>query len=227
MASIYDIDLGDTVHLEGLQEQAREILMLRHLQTMHETKLLQAHKDSLESRTRELEERNRRDNLTKLYNRSYLDRAIKEEFEAAKLHGWPLTVVFIDLDYFKQVNDSHGHQAGDVVLKNVANILVQQARGGDVVSRYGGEEFVIILPGTGREGAALLGERVLTGLRRATHSVSESEPIVVTASIGIAIHGEQERFQCCGDLVRAADRALYAAKLSGRDRLVFYHAPVR
>lgn len=225
VADIFDIDLGDTMYLEALQEQAKEILTLRNLQALNETKLLQEHKSTLETKTRELEEINRRDNLTKVFNRAYLDNAIREEFEAARAHGWPLAIAFIDLDHFKDVNDRFGHQAGDTILKSAAKILAQQARGGDIVTRYGGEEFVVILPGTGREGAELLCHRLVETFRSTSHAIN-NESVIVTVSVGVAVHGEREQFQGWGDLLRAADRAVYRAKLDGRDRWVWHQAVV-
>ncbi len=226
MAQLFDMNFEDPMLLESIVDQAREILMLRNLQTMQKASELEETTKSLESRTRELEEENRRDNLTGLYNRAYLDCMLEQEYISAKTHAWPLALAFIDLDHFKTINDNYGHQAGDEVLKRAARILMDNARSSDIVTRYGGEEFVILLPGTGAEGASLLCNRILQAFREARHPVEESNDIQVTASLGIAIHGEEKHFESPADLVRAADRAVYAAKLAGRDQCIFYNPDI-
>ncbi len=220
--SLFEIDLGDTRLMESILEEAKEAQVLQNLQLLREASDASATKESLELRTRQLEEQSRRDPLTGLYNRGHLDRVLREEFEQAQRHRWPLSVVFADLDHFKGVNDAHGHQAGDGVLAAAAQLLVSCTRGGDVIARYGGEEFVIVLPGSGSEGARVVCARLVDAFARTHHAVGEGESVVVTASVGVATHGEAVEFQDVSELIRAADRALYTAKLAGRNRLAEY-----
>ncbi len=220
--ALFEIDLGDTRLMEAILEEAKEAQVLQNLQLLREAADASANKETLELRTRQLEEQSKRDALTGLYNRGHLDRVLAEEFEQAQRHRWPLSVVFADLDHFKGVNDLHGHQAGDEVLAAAAQLLVSCTRGGDVIARYGGEEFVIILPGTGCEGARVVCSRLVDAFARTHHTVGDGSSVVVTISVGLATHGEIVEFQDVSELVRAADRALYTAKLAGRNRMGEY-----
>lgn len=222
-ASLFNIDLGDTALLTALMDEAREQLMTRSLKQLHDTDRLQQTTQALETRTRELEVQSRRDGLTGIYNRAYVDAVLQQEFAAAKTHGWPIALMFIDLDHFKEVNDNYGHQAGDLVLRNSARLLMEVARETDIVARFGGEEFLIILPGTGTTGATAASERLLEAFRNAKHSVNGSDGIVVTCSIGIGVQGEAQDFEDPDALVGAADRALYAAKFAGRDQAMIFN----
>jgi diguanylate cyclase (GGDEF)-like protein len=107
--------------------------------------------EHLEARTEALEDKQRRDALTGVFNRGYLDEVLASEFQSAVAHGWPLSIVFADLDRFTLVNDTYGHLAGDTVLIVAARLILDVVRDSDRVARYGGEEFVIILPGLGDE----------------------------------------------------------------------------
>jgi len=221
-ARIFDVDRGDPTLTESILEQAKEILLLRTLQTMHAADELQRTTESLETRTKELEEISRRDGLTGLYSRSHFDEILAEEFREAVKYHWPLAVVIIDLDHFKEINDTYGHQSGDVVLKNAARLLESTFRDTDICARYGGEEFAAVLPGTDRDGAHVVCERLVRAFQATQHRMRGGEGIVVTASIGMASLGEPESFEDIGRFVDAADRALYAAKRAGRNRSVVY-----
>lgn len=214
--------MGHSNLIEAISEQAKEILTLRNLETMQVTAELRRTTQLLESRTRELEEASRRDGLTGVYSRAYLDQSLSEEFDHAKKHDWPISIAFIDLDQFKTVNDTYGHQAGDEVLESVARILIGNTRMGDIVARYGGEEFVIVLPGTGAVGAKGTAERLLKAFRTSRHDIGSGLALAVTVSIGLAIQGENHGFDNVGAFLRAADDALYAAKHNGRNRFVTY-----
>jgi diguanylate cyclase (GGDEF)-like protein len=177
--------------------------------------------ENFEARTAELENKHRRDALTGVFNRGHLDQVLDVEFRSALAGGWPLSVVFADLDRFKQVNDTYGHPAGDAVLIATADIILDAVRDTDCVARYGGEEFVIIFPGLGSEGAKKIGERILARLRSAHHEVTGGT-VVATASLGLATHGPGAPFESAAKLLEAADRSVYAAKRQGRNRLVTY-----
>lgn len=157
------------------------------------------------------------DDLTRILNRRFGVRRLSEEFSRAVRHGTPLSVLFIDIDHFKTFNDTFGHDAGDEVLKRVAAELEGHIRSGDVACRYGGEEFMIVAPGTGMKDAARLGERLRRIVQAAALPWGQKE-LSVTISVGLATW-PVEQASVADELVSAADEALYAAKRAGRNRL--------
>ena len=221
-AMLFETDLTDYGLSEALIDQAKETLMLRNMQLIRQSDCLLDESKDLEDRTRALEERASRDGLTGLYNRAYLDEVIEKEFEMAKAHDWPLAIMFIDLDHFKHVNDTYGHQAGDDILVETARVLSKGTRDDDVVARFGGEEFVIVLRGCGEKPARVLTERMVNTFRKTKHPIKGSEEIVVTASIGFAVMGDGNNFADVKALINAADVAVYEAKSQGRDCSVMY-----
>ena len=167
-------------------------------------------------KTREaLREQATHDGLTGLFNRSSILEALDDEISRAARSNQPVSVIMADLDRFKLVNDTHGHLAGDAVLREAARRLKSSARRYDSVGRYGGEEFLIVLPGCDATDAAAQAERMCAAIG-GTPIVTPSEPLVVTASLGVACssHCPPEA------LVHQADDALYAAKAGGRNQVV-------
>jgi diguanylate cyclase (GGDEF)-like protein len=162
----------------------------------------------------ELQEQALRDALTGLYNRRFLEEILPREIARASRDVQPLSVIFVDLDHFKGVNDTHGHAAGDQVLRIIGQFLVEAARASDVVCRYGGEEIVIVCPGMTLAAAVQRVEAWRQSIARMATEVNGTE-ISVTLSAGIAefpTHG-----QSMVSIVQAADKALYAAKAAGRN----------
>ncbi|MFO0713457.1 MAG: diguanylate cyclase [Sandaracinus sp.] len=157
------------------------------------------------------------DDLTGLYNVRYLQQRFAEEWKRAERHREPLAIAMLDVDHFKLVNDQHGHDVGDAVLREVSTRLKGSVRDTDVVARYGGEEFVVLLPSTQLAGALVVAERIrkAIGSRRVETARARLD---VTTSIGVALYpsrGVSSKDQ----LLRAADAALYRAKEEGRDRI--------
>lgn len=166
---------------------------------------------------RRLEHLSQHDALTGLANRRVLGESVERAWQRFRRRGEPFAVVALDLDHFKRVNDTHGHQAGDAVLVETARRIQRVARAADVVARHGGEEFVVLMPEAGLPGAAALAERLLQRLR-ATPCEAAGAPLCVTASAGVAVaRGDDEDPQA---VLRRADEALYRAKAEGRDRVV-------
>ncbi|MCB2186506.1 MAG: GGDEF domain-containing protein [Deltaproteobacteria bacterium] len=168
----------------------------------------------LEASKRKIEELSRTDALTGLYNRRYFFDAAAQMLSLARRHGYPVTVLLLDLDHFKAVNDRFGHLAGDQVLRRTAATLSGAARSTDILARYGGEEFVLFLSHTTGGEALRFCERLHQDLAEARRAVGEELP-AVTVSIGVAC--SQEHGLELEPLLAAADRALYQAKDQGRD----------
>ncbi|MGO8683345.1 MAG: diguanylate cyclase [Thermoleophilia bacterium] len=169
----------------------------------------------------QLREQAIRDPLTDLYNRRHLAEVFNSELIRAERNGYPVSIIMSDLDHFKAVNDSHGHQSGDDVLRVFADLMRHHARGSDIPCRYGGEEFVLILPDMTHERARERAEQLRLALAD-TRITSNAAVIQVTASFGVATfpqHGKTSEV-----LTAAADRALFAAKVAGRNQVKSYAA---
>jgi two-component system cell cycle response regulator len=159
------------------------------------------------------------DALTGLFNRRYLERRLKEESAQAKRYGRPFAVILVDLDHFKLVNDTYGHEDGDRVLRHVAEVAQSQLREDDVPCRYGGEEFVFLLRGTIGMEARVVANRLRTTLAGKPLALGpKHEPRHVTFSAGIAAADARNSFDCEA-VVSRADAALYRAKKAGRNRV--------
>ncbi len=157
------------------------------------------------------------DALTGLRNRRYLNEAISVEFMRARRYHTPFTVLMADIDHFKELNDSHGHQAGDAVLRAVGLLLQSKTRATDVAVRYGGEEFVVLLSQSPLDGGVSYAQMWRNTVRDLKISAPDGSPLQVTISIGVA--GYNDEMKCPEDLIEAADVALYRAKRHGRDRV--------
>jgi diguanylate cyclase (GGDEF)-like protein len=157
----------------------------------------------------------RTDELTGLANRRYLLERLRQEIYRAQRYGSPLCVLMLDLDHFKQVNDTHGHLVGDQVLAAVGRLTRGVIRTSDIAGRYGGEEFCVIMPETDAAGARVFAERLREHLASEAHAGTQGQPVHVTCSIGI---GElSPRTQDLKELLAVADSALYRAKDAGRN----------
>lgn len=157
------------------------------------------------------------DGLTSVANRKHLDAMMQEEMARSRRHNRAMSILMIDIDHFKQINDTHGHTAGDTVLKHIGAVLMQRLRPGDKIGRYGGEEFCVILPETGRAEAAYVAEALRSQVA-AERVIEDGTQISVTVSVGVAALRTEKHVT---DLYRAADRRLYLAKQWGRNRICF------
>jgi diguanylate cyclase (GGDEF)-like protein len=159
------------------------------------------------------------DPLTGLHNRRHLDARLKSEFAFANRHGTPLSVLLIDIDHFKKVNDTYGHPGGDAALRALADRLQRTVRTEDIVARYGGEEFAVIARGIEGSGSMLLAERIREQAQRIKVE-HEDATIAFTISVGVATMTRERVFETIAALLKAADDALYKAKEGGRNRCV-------
>ena len=180
---------------------------------------------ALQQREQKLQEQAISDPLTGLYNRCYLSEFLPRELARCRRSATSVAVMLIDLDHFKRINDSFGHEAGDVVLKAIAALLKSKVRGSDIACRYGGEEFALILPETGLDAAVRRAEVIRLAIARLGLGHAGTPLGKITTSLGIALfpdHGEDS-----DALLRVADVALYGAKGAGRDRVVVGSAEKR
>lgn len=198
----------------------RERVELEQLRTELEGRVEERTRDLREANTR-LAEASRTDALTGLLNRRGFLAAWELETPRGRRSGRPTTLVLADLDGFKSINDSAGHLAGDELLRRVAEALAEAVRAQDVVARWGGEEFILMLPETALEGGVEVAEKLRRSIAAVRLDVGGAEALGVTASFGIAEHLPGERLE---RTVAAADAALYRAKHAGRDRV---EAPAR
>jgi diguanylate cyclase (GGDEF)-like protein len=164
-----------------------------------------------------LREMNMRDGLTGAFNRRYLDHRLGVEFERFRRYGRPLSLLLLDIDFFKRVNDRFGHQCGDAVLRGVAAGLAAEVRKSDLVARYGGEEFCCVLPETDLAGALVVAEKIRAAAEAQEHRW-EGQAVPVTISVGAA--EAKPGMAGAAELVGRADAGLYEAKRSGRNRVV-------
>jgi diguanylate cyclase (GGDEF)-like protein len=200
--------------LVTIEQQAAEI-------NTFAARLDAAYKD-LESTNARLKETSFKDEVTGLYNRRFFSLRLEEELSRYRRFNHPVSVVLLDLDGFKAVNDEFGHTVGDDTLRDVAQILMKHSRGINVVSRYGGDEFAVLLVETSKAGARLYADRI----REVVAKYPFSHGKTVTASFGVASLPDDEA-GTAEDLFRAADEALYAAKRAGKNQVAATPSPQR
>jgi diguanylate cyclase (GGDEF)-like protein len=200
-------------NFKELEARVRAMLRIKRLQ------------DELDQKNRELEVANKRlrklsitDGLTGLFNHRHVHELLRDEWERSLRSGEPVGVAMLDLDRFKSINDTYGHPTGDVVLYETARIISETAREIDMVGRYGGEEFIAILPNTDEEAAAHFAERVREQVEAHLFRDEENE-IRMTVSCGVA-SAPLEGTDSPEALLKMADEALYSAKTSGRNRVI-------
>jgi diguanylate cyclase (GGDEF)-like protein/PAS domain S-box-containing protein len=198
-------DISERKQTEEKTRQANEQLKIK----LEEIQALEA----------ELREQALRDSLTGLYNRRFLNETLERELARAVREGYPVSFVMMDIDHFKKINDTFGHLAGDLVIQNLTSQLKENTRAGDIACRYGGEEFLMVLPNTSIEATLQAAERWRQDFEESKVTFFETE-IRATLSLGIAtfpVNGTSSR-----EVLAAADKALYRAKAVGRNSVVVY-----
>jgi len=216
-------DMGSTngTYCNGLRVERKELVDGDKILVGSTTILKFTYHDNLdEIFQKQMYESALRDGLTKAFNKKYFTDRLESEFTFATRHGTPLGLVLFDIDHFKKVNDTHGHQAGDFVLSEISTLLSATLRAEDVFARYGGEEFAVICRGSDGAQTRVVGER----LRRAveTHRfVYEGTHIPLTISVGVAVLPDST-VRDANDVVSHADQALYSSKRGGRNRVTAF-----
>jgi diguanylate cyclase (GGDEF)-like protein len=209
-------DMVDGLRLgahDYLRKPCEPTELLARVQAAARVKRLQ---DELRQRNEDLDRISRTDALTGLRNRRHVEEYLVKLTSLARRNAEPIAVLVIDIDHFKSVNDTHGHDAGDAVLREVAGRMLGSVRLEDMVGRWGGEEFLVVLPNTAAEGAAELAERLRQVVAETPCRLADGEAVQVSISVGCAASLMDD----AGRLVRSADAAMYEAKESGRNRVV-------
>lgn len=217
LAAASHVRAGDLTARTGLRHEGEELSQVG--EAFDEmTRALQQRDAELKRALQDLKEQAITDPLTGLLNRRYLREYLPRELTRARRNGASLAVIMVDLDYFKRINDTFGHEAGDLVLNELGALLRDQLRASDVACRFGGEEFALVLPDASLEGAREKAEAVRASVKNLDLEYQDQPIGKITASLGVALfpaHAED-----ADSLLRAADEALYHAKGGGRDRVV-------
>jgi two-component system, cell cycle response regulator len=220
---IYLQDLGSTngTFCNGMKVDRRELADGDKILVGSTTILKFTYHDNLdEIFQKQMYESALRDGLTKAFNKKYFTDRLESELTFSLRHGSPLVLVMFDIDHFKKVNDTHGHQAGDLVLSEISTLLTAALRAEDVFARYGGEEFAVICRGTDVAQAQIVGERMRKAVEK-HRFVHEGTQIPITISVGIAALPDPA-VKDATDLVARADKALYQSKHGGRNRVTIH-----
>jgi diguanylate cyclase (GGDEF)-like protein len=200
-----DIPVGEESLISGLLERARQAVAELNVRALQEARswAVQAQRDA----------------LTSLYNRAYLNQILGVQFDLSRKTEQPLTLIFIDIDNFKKINDTYGHDGGDSVLVFVAQVIQSATREDDTIVRYGGDEFVVLLANAGEEHGAEIAERIRSKIELKDHILSEGNRIPVTVSVGWVTMSSESNILSANELLETADRNLYLAKAGGRNRV--------
>jgi len=223
--SSFDIDAGNMKPYSQILQEANEELEKLNLSYEQLVMELKQAKEKAEKLANELMEANKRlrdmafkDGLTGLYNHRYFQELMGRELSRAERYRRPLSLIMIDIDHFKRINDTYGHPQGDVVLRSISRVIRKSIRESDIAARYGGEEFAIVLPETDLKGAAIAAERLRRKVEAEKIKLNGKE-IGVTISLGVASLERPQKGIKKSDIIDLADRALYKSKKSGRNRV--------
>ena len=217
------VDLGSTngTFVNGIKVDRKELSDGDKIMVGSTTILKFTYHDYLdEVFQRQMYESALRDGLTKVFNKKYFTDYLEKEFAFAARHKGPLALIFLDIDHFKKINDTHGHPAGDFVLAELSQMMAELLRTEDVLARFGGEEFTILCRGSDQSGAKIVAERLRRAVEERKFTFGGKE-IPVTISLGIAAVPESNVSDYSAFLA-AADKALYEAKRSGRNRVCLH-----
>jgi diguanylate cyclase (GGDEF)-like protein len=180
------------------------------------TNALRKSYSSLEEKAEHFEDMANKDPLTGLFNKRFISKELKDQFKSAKETGTSMTVMMLDIDFFKKVNDTYGHLCGDYVLKELSNLMQAKSREINIVGRYGGEEFIIIGPISDKKSSFFFAERLRAAVEAAIF-VWEGREFKITISIGVCVWNPE--IEEATDMIKLADRALYTAKENGRNQV--------
>ncbi len=219
---LFDVNFDDEIKQGQILEEAREVTLLRSIHFIKQTEHDQHQIEDIAEQVREITKENQLDYLTKVYNRKHFERLLEEEYENSNINRWPLSIAFIDIDNFKEINDTHGHLTGDKIITAIADFFSDNIRQTDILARYGGDEFILMLPGSTAQIAEEALSRLITLLTTSTQINIDGQTLTPTVSVGLASHMDINSFANAENFIRAADKALYKAKAAGRNCLAVY-----
>jgi len=222
ISSMFEMNLVGDREREQVVYEARELLLERSITSIKQSEDARRHIDSITNRIENIEKSSRLDHLTKVYNRQYIEELLEGEFKEASNNGWSLSLAFIDIDDFKMINDTYGHLIGDEILKSISDFFSNNIRETDVLARYGGDEFLLMLPGSTSDIATSVLERLLGLLRDSITLEVKGIKLTAHVSVGLATHMGINEFANLKGFMAAADEALYKAKSKGKDCLAIY-----
>jgi len=220
VATLFEIHVATPEDFEIILKRANETLVEMTLRTQQQAVALERKASTaqvLEQQNHALKKAATTDPLTGLYNRATFDALLQREFTAALSLGRALSVLMVDVDRFKGVNDKHGHPAGDAVLKALGRLVSASAKEGELAARYGGEEMVVVMPGSTRQAGAAAAETLRKAIAARPIDCGNGLALPITASVGVAALEPGTPFKEPAHLLKAADLALYAAKSAGRN----------
>jgi diguanylate cyclase (GGDEF)-like protein len=223
LSAVFKIDMNDTEVINKTLEKAKDALLSVSIHSIQRVQELQVETQSLSSENQTLTHQLSKDALTGLYNRAYLDERMLHLIESSL----PLSLVFCDVDHFKQINDTYGHPVEDCLLQAIAQILEIRVGDKGEVIRFGGDEFVVLLPQTPTATAVEISNLLCNEVASKSHSVSPDQSIQVTTSFGCATHSIKGDFETSEDLLEAADQAPYLAKQGGKNQVGVYSAELK
>ena len=222
ISKMFEMKLVDDRDREQVVYEARELLLERSISSIKKSEDARRHIDNITNRIENIEKSSRLDHLTKVYNRQYIDELLEGEFKEASNNGWSLSLAFIDIDNFKSINDTYGHLVGDEILKSISDFFSGNIRETDVLARYGGDEFLLMLPGSTADIAKFVLERLLGLIKDAITVEVKGVNLTAHVSIGLVTHMGEKEFYSLKEFVAAADEALYKAKSKGKGCLSIY-----
>lgn len=218
-SDVFEMNLVNENKREEVLNEARNILLEKSISAIKKSEEDRQYIDKITERVEKIEQESQIDHLTKTYNRQYIENRLVTEFKESNLNKWPLSLAFIDIDNFKVINDKFGHLTGDEVLKYISTFFMDNVRQTDVLARYGGDEFLLMLPGASSETAQSLLERLLALFNGANQVLINGNKVNVSVSVGLSTHQGKIAFHSVKEFIASSDKAVYKAKAKGKNCL--------